>query len=618
MTEKGKKKTINNKKKQPLNKNKSPVEEGLKNMISDPKIKEKLKKIVDDSKKFEKEIVKKFGDYILGISLLPKKPENKGEKEHIRLIVLVDDSDSKKMSKEELEAKLSAVMKKIASDISKDLEPETLLLSKLWEKCYDGDYDILKDLAVSTIIYDKGMMSAIKIAEVHKTMILKKFEKYIVSYVLAGSLVKGRATKESDIDVWVVVDDTDVKRMSRAELKDKLRAIIIKYGIDAGEITGIKNKLNIQVYILTEFWDSLKEANPVIFTLLRDGVPFYDRGIFMPWKHLLKMGRIKPSQEAIDLFKTTGKEILPRVKSKLRDIGTEDLYYAMLTPAQAAIMLYGLPPKDPKETAETLREIFVKKEGILEEKYAKMLERVIKLRKDVEHGVKKEVTGKEIDELISDADKFLKRIDRLFTQIYKKREEEKVLKLYNSAVDVIREALKSVGKESIKERDIPKLFREELVEKGFVRSELLKKVENLSKWKKLYEDKKITKSELEKAFKDTEELIRELIEFVQRKRFLEIEKAKVRIRYNKDKIAELVLFENHAVLYPNIKNKENAKLLLVSKEGGFKEEKENANEDEIQEIMKKEKTINRGLKRNDLESLAEILNDENLEVIINP
>src|SRR3989344_1279262 len=113
------------------------------------------------------------------------------------------------------------------------------------------------------------MLAAIKIAEIHKTMVLKKFEKYIVSYVLAGSLVQGKATASSDIDVWIVIDDTDVKKMTRAELKDKLRAIIISMGVEAGDITGIKNKLNIQVYILTDFWDSLKEANPIIFTLLR-------------------------------------------------------------------------------------------------------------------------------------------------------------------------------------------------------------------------------------------------------------------------------------------------------------------------------------------------------------
>ena len=251
-----------------------------------------------------------------------------------------------------------------------------MLLSELWQNCYDGKNELLQLIAMGAPIKDTGMLSAIKIAEIHKNMILKKFEKYIVSYVLAGSLVQGKATPTSDIDVWIVIDDTDVKKMTRAELKDKLRAIIIGMGIEAGEMTGIKNKLNIQVYILTDFWDSLKEANPIIFTLLRDGVPFYDRGVFMPWKLLLKMGKIKPSAEAIDMFMGSGEQMLTRVHQKLNDIGMEDIYYALLTPSQAAIMLFGLPPPTPRETPQVMRDLFVKKEKLLESKFVDTLQKI--------------------------------------------------------------------------------------------------------------------------------------------------------------------------------------------------------------------------------------------------
>jgi predicted nucleotidyltransferase len=48
-------------------------------------------------------------------------------------------------------------------------------------------------------------------------------------------LSRGKATPESDIDVFLVIDDTDVKKMTRGELKEKLRAIIIGMGIDAGK-----------------------------------------------------------------------------------------------------------------------------------------------------------------------------------------------------------------------------------------------------------------------------------------------------------------------------------------------------------------------------------------------
>src|SRR5690606_20265345 len=131
-----------------------------------------------------------------------------------------------------------------------------------------------------------------------------------------------------------------------------------------------------------------------IFTFLRDGVPFYDRGIFMPWKQLLKMGKIRPSTEAIDMFMQTGEQALSRVNLKLKDIATEDFFWGIHTPTQAALMLYGIPPPTPKETCELLRDVFVKKEKLLEEEYVKILENVIKVRKDIEHGTKTEVSGK--------------------------------------------------------------------------------------------------------------------------------------------------------------------------------------------------------------------------------
>src|SRR3989338_5277399 len=317
---------------------------------------EKLKAIKAKLDTFKGKVLSKFDKYVAGIALLPpkrkqqappaqaheaiqenqkatlvpEKVEVQGEKKEepeISVLVLVDDSDSSKMPKYELKDKLSKIIQTMATEVDKEIKVEVIILSELWQSCFDGKYDLLQLIAVSAAVYDKGMLSAIKIAEVHKNMVLRKFEKYIVSYVLAGSLVQGRATKESDIDVWIVIDDTDVKKMTRIELKDKLRAIIIGMGIEAGELTGIKNKINIQVYILTDFWESLKEANPIIFTLLRDGVPFYDRGIFMPWKQLLRMGRIKPSREAIDLFMSSGEQSISRVKLRLKDIGMEDIYY---------------------------------------------------------------------------------------------------------------------------------------------------------------------------------------------------------------------------------------------------------------------------------------------------
>lgn len=549
--------------------------------------KEKLEKIKKELERFKKEVTSKFDKYIMGITLLPPRNTFQGQggqgmgmpmmpqgagmggmqmpgmptlpmqqqpppnKDEIYVMVLVDDTDSSKMSKFELKTKLSQIIAQIAKEVNPNIFPEIIILSELWQSCYDAKYDLNMKIAAGAPVYDTGMLAAIKISEIHKQMVLRKFEKYIVCYVLAGSLVQGKAKPDSDIDVFVVIDDTDVKKMTRVELKDKLRAIIIGMGLEAGELTGIRNKINIQVYILTDFWENIKEANPIIFTFLRDGIPFYDRGIFMPWKQLLQMGRVKPSKEAIDIFMTSGDQLMSRVKFKLSSIGMEDTFYAILTPSQAAIMLYGVPPPTPKETPEVMREIFVKKEKLLEEEYVQILEDNIKIRKELEHGTKKELSGKEVDKLLDDSQKYLKRIQKLFKQIDKIKEEESLVHEYESTVTVIRDILRMEGTEKIKEDAVIKAFETELIDSGKVPHKYLRMINEVVKAKKDYDSGKLTKTDLTNVQKDSKELHKFLIEYIQRKRGKEIEKAKIRVKHGK-LFGEVILLGKIAFIQHNL------------------------------------------------------------------
>lgn len=533
-----------------------------------PEVEKKLKALKEKLDKFKDKVLEKFGDYIVGIALLPpeKALPKEGEKQasektaeedekKISLLVVVDDTTSQKMSKDELHQKFSTIINQIAGEIDKEMVPQSILLTDLWQNCYDAKYDLNRLISMAAPIHDTGMLAAIKIAEIHKSMVIKKFEKYILSYVLAGSLTQGRATASSDIDVWIVIDDTDVKKMSRAELKDKLRAIIIGMGVEAGEMTGIKNKLNIQVYILTDFWDSLKEANPIIFTLLRDGVPFYDRGIFMPWKQLLRMGRIKPSREAIDLFMSTGEQSISRVKLRLKEMGMEDTYYAILTPSQAAIMLYGLPPPTPRETPEVMEDIFVKKEKLLEPEYVKILKANVDLRKKIEHGEKKDLTGTELDEFVDNAEKYLKRIRELFKEIESHHDEKSMVLLYDEVVTIIRDVLKLEGIERAQDMEILKLFENELISTGKVPARFLRDLNEIVEAKKKHDAGKLTKTDIEKARKGSSGLIRFLVEYLQRKRGRELERAKIRVKYG-EKFGEVILLDKVAFVIRDVDAKE--------------------------------------------------------------
>jgi len=605
-------------------------------------VQEKLQAIKSKLEKFQKKVIEKFDKYIVGVALMPppkpeemqqlqqlQHPQNQPQaeipqpaeakaedKEKIHVLVLVDDSDSKTMSKLELRDKLNAIIKSIAAEIDPNITPQTLILSELWQNCFDAKYELLQLIALSAPVYDTGMLQAIKIAEIHKTMVLKKFEKYIVSYVLAGSLVQGKATPTSDIDVWIVIDDTDVKKMTRAELKDKLRAIIIGMGIEAGEITGIKNKLNIQVYILTDFWDSLREANPVIFTLLRDGVPFFDRGIFMPWKHLLKMGKIKPSAEAIDMFMGSGEQMLKRVQMKLNEIGMEDVYYAILTPSQAALMLYGVAPPSPKETGSLMRDIFVHKEKLLEDKFVKILERNVEIRKAIEHGEKKELSGKELDELLRDGDKYLKRIKRLFTQIEKIRDEKEMLNVYDTITTVVRDVLRLEGVEKIKESEMLRLVEDKLVSEGKMPSKFFRTVQDIMKAKKDYDEKKLSKVEVEKIHSEAGSLIKFLVEYMQRKRGRELERLKIRVKHG-NKFGEVILFGDEAYITYDIDSQEKEISKAKIKENGSLSSLEKSSLAELEKaLVKVESPQKTSIKEPIFEDLKKVFGKD-FEILMN-
>lgn len=590
--------------------------EGLDGLPEIPdETKKKLEAIKVKLDKYKDKVLEKFEEYILGISLLPPSKDDES-KEKINILLLIDDADSQKMGKEELRDKLSGIMTDMAQKVDASLNPEVLLLSELWQNCYDAKYELLQIIANSAPIYDRGMLAAIKISEIHKTMVLKKFEKYIVSYVLAGSLVQGKATPESDIDVFLVIDDTDVKKMTRAELKDKLRAIIIGMGIDAGKMTGIENKINIQIYIMTDFWENIKEANPVIFTFLRDGIPLYDRGIFMPWKQLLQMGRIKPSPEAIDMFMHTGDQMLERVKLKMKEIGTEDFFWSTLTPSQAALMMYGLPPPTPKETPEVLRDIFVKKEKILEEKYVKIMEKILKTRKDIEHGTKKDVSGKELDELYKDSHEYLTRMKKLFSDIEAKKQAEEINKNYEDITITAKNLLELEGAKEVNSENLSAQFKKKLVDTGKLTSTELDQLKETIKLKKDLEKGKHTKAETINTTKNSRVLMRTMVEQIQRLRSREMEKARIRVKYG-NKYGEVLVLKDKIFIIRDIdKPDEEIQSAKMHSTGKLENIKESNLQELEAEITKAEIPERKYLKPEFFDELRSIFG-KNVELLIN-
>jgi len=586
--------------------------------------KEKLDAMKEKLDKYKKEITKESKD-VLGICLLPpsqipaeQKPhpdEVEKLKQRINVLVLID-IETKKDWPKLREGLIDRAIKK-ASDIDKNLYITVMDIAEIRDNCFDAKYEILSLIAQSAILYDpKDLLGALKISEVHKNMVLKKFDKYIVSYVAVGSMFRGDATS-NDIDVAVVIDDTDVKKMTRIELKDKLMAITRGMGFDAAQMTGVKKAFHIQTYILTDFWEAIKDANPVIYTFLRDGVPLYDRGVFMPWKLLLKMGRIRPSPEAIDYQMDMGERLIQRTKGKMIGIMGDDLYYAILNPAQAALMLYGISPPTPKETISLMDEIFVKKEKILEKKYIDILSKIRRYYKDIEHGTIKEIKGKDIDELLGDAEDYLKRIKKLFDQIQTRRDRESVDEMFESCMSVVEDAMKINDIKVEKKSNLFNLFKKHLVEekKLFAKShlEILKLVIDT---KNSYKTKKLSWPELEKIRREARLFIKSVVEYVQRKKGFELERAKIRFKYG-DVFGEAVLLDNVAYIINDVAAAEREiSKAEIKKDGSLGEVKKSSLEEFEKEIMKVKIPNKVFIKEKIFESLRSLFGKD-IEILVN-
>ena len=553
-----------------MTKNDVPEEQSIPGMNLDTKYQAKKSVIPENSEKMQKElektkkeleklkifIVKKY-PFIQAIGILPPQsikifteeeigedvPEQEVQKlqKKMHLCIIVPEEKFKEIPK---------IKKEIVSEIDRTKQNVWIYLKTpvdIWEACFDSKFELVNAIGMSFPLHDKGILSSLRVAEIHKSLVLQKFDKYVVSYVIAGSLVRGDVTKESDVDAFVIINDTDVKRMPRIELKERLRSMIYQYIAEANALAGMKkNILNVQIYLLTDFWESVKDAHPVMFTFIRDGVPLYDKGTFLPWKALLKMGRLKPSPEAIDMFMSMGDKTVQRAKATFIDILVHDIYWGVLTPSQALLMLYGLPPPTPKQTVTEMKNVFVDKEKMLEKKYFSILENIVDIYKDFEHEKLKEITGTQLDKLFKDMEAYLKRLKELRKQIEKRTQEKTIEQIYKDVFELLNAIF---GKKS--QSAVISEF-EGFVKKGKFTPQHSRILRDIVKAKTEFKKGQMNIHKVDDVRKNASLLINDLIDYSQRNELIALEKGRMRLKYTKagkEMFAELLHYNGFCFLF---------------------------------------------------------------------
>ncbi|VVB76110.1 Uncharacterised protein [Candidatus Tiddalikarchaeum anstoanum] len=208
-----------------------------------------------------------------------------------------------------------------------------------------------------------------------------EFSGVIKSVIFFGS---GAVKKEhrGDIDILIVFNDAEV-------VSDNNFKIYFQKQINES-IMKTSDKLHVNTVTLTVFWENLINGEPVVFNVLRDGIPIIDTGFFSPLKVLLLKGRLRPSAEAI-------LNLASRVEThKLKGLinllsAAQELYLSALDASQSTLMAYGQVPPSPDKVPLMLKGIKV------DAKSVKLFVDLQKLFKKIEHRDLTKITGKDYD-----------------------------------------------------------------------------------------------------------------------------------------------------------------------------------------------------------------------------
>ncbi|MGE0793408.1 MAG: nucleotidyltransferase domain-containing protein [Candidatus Woesearchaeota archaeon] len=228
----------------------------------------------------------------------------------------------------------------------------------------------------------------------------KELNELLKGVIFFGSAVRGDAQKNSDIDILLLIND--LKFIFSPEVIESIRVII------ENTASSISTKFHITSMHISEFWDHVRLADPIIVNILRDGVSIYDEGFFEPAQFLLESGQIRPTQEAVWSYYLRAPKTIKSAEKKLLST-IVDLYWAVMDASHSALMYIDLIPPAPHHVADMIEKYYVENK-ILDKKYLLTLRKLYNLAKEIGHEQVLNTSGKDLDVLMLEAKDFVKRI----------------------------------------------------------------------------------------------------------------------------------------------------------------------------------------------------------------
>lgn len=283
-------------------------------------------------------------------------------------------------------------------------------------------------------------------AEEFADKLVDKLGEKVKCVAVYGSVPKGEHTHESDIDTFVVLDDTKLEEDVPPEAKDKIRKKVTELAKETDD------RITIQYFsFLTDFWDSIRQGEPLVIQVLRVGEPVYDVGVFLPAKRMLQRGKIKSSDEAVKKRLKLAAAGYKKAEQQMKSSIPHKLEQAIANAGQAPIMLTGRAPPGKEDVGDVLREMFVEN-GTLEEKYVEIARKVDEFSDKAEKHPQ-EVTAAELDEHMEMVDDFIRRMHKLAGEVGGQKKVQGLVDEYKTFLKANVASLKSQGVEPPEEKD---------------------------------------------------------------------------------------------------------------------------------------------------------------------
>jgi hypothetical protein len=229
------------------------------------------------------------------------------------------------------------------------------------------------------------------------------------------------------------------------------------------------------------------------------------------------------------------------------------------------------------------------------------------VRKDFEHGRRKDIDAKEIASLVNDVQLYLKRIDKLFIEVEKRVICDEMKVLYNKTVEDCLAAVSMVGKKATK-KDVFKKFKDELVDKQLASeryNDLVKRIEELSK------SCKASREEIASLSFEQDKQARDVFNLIRAEHGQKIEKFKVSAQYNKGKdTAAIWLFTKDAYIIRDVSDPNTAIMSYKISSNGSLTDKKDAKLSDVEKKLQTFLGTPTTMTKQTIDCLKDILSDD--------